>query len=389
MTVSLALVAMTTCCYQQDLAVAVGTAYRANREALSHHGAIVFEESYGRLRAGQLDELARLDWTRGLPLEDGFYAYDGRNAVARHVYSLDVLMKARTRIDEARSSYVLFGWRALTDGETTLYDDVSVAYPDVSPRLLHTTVMRNGYKDFYRNHEIGLNPGNPEPQSFQPPDLGATLGGTAVGAAFRLDRVDADAEIEGQPVVRLEFLVGTEGRMWFWVDLERGAVPLRIRSFAVEPGQQAIQHDFGDLRWVGRAWYPFRSQVAVIENVDGDGRYERGFLREKIITRADFEHKPDPAVFKLTFPEPMVVRNPDTMVQYPLSDVWDLESIGRSAAARAKPLKVAATGANATAPIMPGSRPARAWTRFAMWVAGAVLIVAGGMLLRRRRHAAA
>jgi hypothetical protein len=364
-----------------QLPEAIRTAYDANRGALSAFGTIRFREADGELPSTSrptIDEVAKVDWIRRSPLE-GLYVFDGRSARIDHVHTLHDEVARRVKVGEEAWNTPLSSWRALTDGRTTLLDLFGVK--DDESDLRHNPRLLNGTERFFQNLEFPLQLGNPQPNS-SPPDLGQDLARAAVGRAdWTLARVEENVEIDGTRVVKLEFSGAANGRQ-YWVDLERGAVPLRILDFSNTAGQPMLLWHFDDVRSVGRGWLPFHMILAFLDEQTPDGRVERAFFREKVITEVDFEHHPDRSLFQMEFPEPVPLINITTKVRHDPRRVWDLAAISPAAARRAKPLDMARP--QAAPPPLPGARQGRSPWAVPLIGVGVVLVLLSGIIVSRK-----
>jgi hypothetical protein len=162
--------------------------------------------------------------------------------------------------------------------------------------------------------------------------------------------------------------------------LEHGAIPLRIRE-DLGNDERSIQLDFSDIHRVGdRGWIPFR-QLTFIGILPPGGRPRVESVREIVIQKADFEHRPDRSVFVLELPEARTIVNGSTFRKHPARKVWDLEALSPAAAAQAQPITVAASAAE---PVMPGERePTPTWA-IPLMILGAVLVLITSLLAYRR-----
>jgi hypothetical protein len=216
-----------------------------------------------------------------------------------------------------------------------------------------------------------------------PPDLSQDLTRAAAGRPdWVLSAVEEDAEINGARVVKLTFTVNMDKRRQYWVDLERGAVPLRILDSNNGPGLPAILFHFADVRSVGQGWLPFHMILVIINKLSPDEGAEGIHFREKVITEADFEHRPKRKMFQMEFPEPVPLINVTSKVRHEPRRVWDLAAISPAAARRAKPLDMA--GPQAAPPALPGARPGRPPWALPLIGVGAVLVLLSGIIVVRK-----
>jgi hypothetical protein len=372
----------------RKVAASVGTAYEANRAALSGHGAIRFHCCDGDLVGPSKPDAAanaiRGDWKRRSPSQ-GLYVFDGPNRRYENLYSAEQLLDRR--VQNSPNSWVsrIGGRRLLTDGETTLVDAVRIG-PD-GQTLLHNAACRAGVAHFFQfagNIPLGL--GNSEPADS---DLGRCLRGVTDGTGkAALVSVDEAARLNGVAVVKLVIDDPVGRKHWtFWVDLEHGAIPLQCQVLAFIPHAkltQCDQYNYDDIRWVGKGWLPFRYSYATGPLSADGASIDNLFVREVVVEHADFERPPDRAMFRLEFPEEYGITDSDRRLQYGKRRVWDASYFSRAARARAPSLGPVSLGPSP--PVSEARGAPRGWP-IVLVVTGAALLAAAGTIVFKRRRA--
>ena len=361
---------------------AIVTAHEANRVALDTSGDIRFTFSDGLLPGGvdfrerELAKLARTEYSTA----PGRYLFDRPHRLYEHTVPLEEQARQIIHTGPGEAKSPIFSFRALTDGRTVLYDTVGSSEDDQS--LIHTPWLVDNINQFFDSVNLPLDLGYPEPRNFSIDKVGQEwLDGQG---DWELRSIDTTAALDGRNVVELTFHWG-ELTLIFWVDLERGAIPLRTR---IEGEDRTLKSQlaYNDLRWVGeRGWMPFQMfqfypNDADTPNRPGDGIRYFAFT----ITDADFERTPPREEFAFEFPGIITITNTSTIVAYPSRKVWGLDDISRAAAARGVKWQ---TTEEPPVPIMPGelapSTPLWVWLLIAV---GLCLLAFWGLQLYRRRH---
>ena len=381
----------------------VRNAYEENRVALASSGTLRFHATHGHPGpATSVEEAGRMlnaDWKR-LSRSTGLFIFDGPRRRYENLYPTEQEVALRTKTSRNKGFSPIFSTRLLTDGETTLKDNVDVS-PEDDKTELHTPSSYTGTKVFYQNAiHLPLHLTDPAPSGA---DLGRCLGDLLEGREpMRLVEVNEEAKLDGIPVIKLTIESSNPRQQFiFWVDLEHGAIPLRRCCItAASEGAAAIweQETYSDIRWVGKGWLPFHRSVALgnlTSNaaapsvLPSDGSLSIFLVREMIVNEADFEKRPDAALFALEFPKEFNVLDSDRRLAYGRRRVWTLKDFSPDARARARPIGVASRSPQAS-PTMPNARDVRGWWPAVLLLLGITCVGAAGALLfqRLRRHAA-
>jgi hypothetical protein len=317
---------------------------------------------------------------------EGRYLFAPPNRLYDHALTLQELLRVRVRKGPKTVVMPIGSFRQLTDGEATLGD--TVHFTDEEDDYLHTLALMSGTEPFFSSLSFPLELGDPSPPS---PDLGTVLGGWLNSeGSWKLGSVERDVEYRGRHLVKLTFTRdGKVGeRLMYWIDLERGAIPMRTRE-AASDGSIFFRHiERGDVRWVGgRGWMPFWERDYAYNPEPLESRRPKGIrFVEKLIIRADFDRVPARSEFRLELNEPRGVIHAETLVSYGKRDVWDLDSIAPSAARGHK--RFTADEPPVGAPVLPGERGPGPWWAVPLLVLGMLCLAAGGWTGYRRMRRA-
>ena len=346
-----------------ELLRSIAGAYEENR-AKFPHGIVRYEtldgfaDSTSKAREGSLREVATA------PCE---YTFDGKHALGSRLFPAED-MAGTTTVVGNRSWSRLNSFRAVTNGALTLLEQVSsVPGPQ---RTCRGAVIVAGDSTCYRSIELfPLDLGFSEGARH---DLGGFLRmvlDKAEGTA--IEAIDMDARLDDIRVAKLT-LKGRNGTGTYWLDLERGAIPLYWRD---DVGGALTECFLDDVRAVpGHGWLPFRATVCM-----SGGRVKHVALRD-----VDFDRKPARTAFRLGFPEPIPMANMASGRAYKPRRVWDLDDLPAANSAAAQPIALPSPGA--FQPDLPGEReaPGPPYSTYAA-VAASILIVATALIYRRSR----
>jgi len=218
------------------------------------------------------------------------------------------------------------------------------------------------------------------------------------GKGVTLTGVDDSARLDGIDLVKLSFeLPNPRTQVTFWVDLERGAIPVQTRVVeeAKDHGTLAVwEEHLGDLRRVASGWLPFRmthvsGSTSRREGSGGSpsgGAFSGLLVRETVVDKADFESRPAAAVFALEFPKEVSVIDSDRLLAYGRRRVWTLRDFSPSAQAKARRISL-----KSPFPTQPPAMPleSRSWWPAGLAIVGLACVLSAGALLlyKWRRHA--
>jgi hypothetical protein len=286
--------------------------YKANKDAFAF-GTFHFE--YIRGSSASLSDAESGIFRRSIK-EDGFYAFDAKNARYDLIAHPKDYAAFTTRIDERRTSSTALTLRMLTDGEVTL---VELLRPNESATaFVHSPRIHQGklfYGDAYFHFPLWI--GDSDAREY---DLFSDLNAVKDGR-FSLVELDFGARLDGFTVCKLSF-TWKDGKRTYWIDSSRGSVPLRILSHYNSANRDVI-FIFADLEQVqGAGWLP-RRRIHII----GPG----AIVDRIVVTEIDTRHKPPPSTFQLDFPEPIGLVDGARKLVYPKRKSWSLLNLpGRS-----------------------------------------------------------
>jgi hypothetical protein len=207
-------------------------------------------------------------------------------------------------------------------------------------------------------------------------NLGFELRGALSGNPdYRVSEI-READFEGTRVVFIA-LAYARGRGEFWVDLERGAIPLKrvIRSNGANGDTREIVAYYDDLKLIqGRGWLPFKSTTWY-----GSDKTAKQLL----IQEANFSERPSPTSFGLEFPAETTLVDEAVGLRYPPRKVWDVNSLPAANAVGVEKVEYAASPGTAPLPL-PGERGA---DRTELVFIGVVILALIGSLLAWRHFA--
>lgn len=243
--------------------------------------------------------------------EHGSYVFDGNNARYELIADPQVLAAATKRIDERRSSASLSAFRMLTDGKVTFIDNL---FPDQSgASLKHNPIIVQGVTRFYASGffefplYLGDHSGTSDCNLFT--DLTAIKDGKVT-----LADLDMDAHLDGAKVCKFSF-TWRDGQRTYWIDLNRGSVPLRIDQ-RYNPNNLDSIYIFKKMEHASNGgWLP-RERLLIVKG--------GAILDRIVVTEIDVRNKPRPSAFQLDFPELVRVDDNARKLIYPRSKTWSL-----------------------------------------------------------------
>ena len=303
----------------ETLLRAVADAYDENR-AKFPFGSAEFEYRDGF--AGSL-----VDAVAGKLRDDftatGRYAYDDRKHVLfEKRYPIEALEATTVADANNHAGGRLDSVRLLTNGKVTLQESRSASA--VKGQFAYGHVITAGTDGFERFAEFPLRLGWP---SNDRDDLSAHLRMVLSGAAdTSVETIDQNASKDGVKVVRIA-LKFPNGIVQYWVDLERGAIPL-VRHDEIRGGDtfDFIFSQVGPM--TGGGWLP-SEQTTYLKN---------GRTKKLIVTRTDFTQRPTKADLRLELDTPRRIGNVAAGVSYQSRKVWDLDDLPSSSSKDVLPL---------------------------------------------------
>jgi hypothetical protein len=200
-------------------------------------------------------------------------------------------------------------------------------------------------------------------------DLTAIKDGTA-----SLRELDFDSHLDGLPVCKVSLAYET-ATCTYWIDLNRGCVPLRILNHYNQSNTETTV-SYGDLEQVPDAgWLPRRSLDFI-----GNGTT----VHRMVVTEVDVRNKPPSSVFQLEFPEPVRLVDGAKMLVYTRGKTWSLLKLP---SANSPGTKALAKSFSAFPPDLPGEiEPGLPWAAILPTIALLFLILVSIVVLKRRRR---
>jgi hypothetical protein len=305
--------------FDRDVLRAVADAYDENRAKFST-GNADFEYADGFSDSLADAENAEL---RDQYIAHGRYCFDANNHVLfEKRYPLEAMIAATNWSADDRASSRLDSQRLVTNGKLTFHEVITPSRDKKEYNYGH--IIKPGTKNFFRLADFPLGLACPEESRVDlARHLRMILNGDS-GAA--VDSIDQDAVLDGVKVVRLS-LRFPNGTVQYWVDLERGAIPLRRHDEIKGGSTYDVVH--GDLKLIkGHGWLPFKKVVYL----------KGGRTKRLVVTSADFDVPPGRELFRIEIENERSIANLGEGVSYSRRKVFDLDNLPASSGSNAKPL---------------------------------------------------
>jgi hypothetical protein len=340
----------------------VRVAYSANRASF-RFGQFSFGLTTGTAKNVADAREGRLDSARRAA---GLYVFDESNALYESVYPDDVLLAATHPVGGGKVRVDVSSYRMLTEGEVAIIDRLHVD-PSGDKKVQHAVLTvpasRFGGRVVF---PINLGP-FPSPSFNLADDLDALARGE-----ITLKEFDPSRSLDGRQVAFLS-LRAKNGDRSYWIDLERGGIPLQIRD-DLDAGY-FVQVNFDGLEWqVNAAWLPMVMT--------------KYYSESKIVARVTMENvlidSPPPASrFRLDFPEEVYLVDQVRGKGYAPSKTLSLLNLPRTTSVRRTDQAVAGYQ---PPPPMPGeTTTAWPWPRLLIGAAGLALVAIAAIRMMRSR----
>jgi hypothetical protein len=254
--------------------------------------------------------------------EDGLYIFDEKNARYELTASpKDIAAVTKWAADGRTSTSLASTFRMLTDGKVTFMDFTGVDRASAAmahrPQILPDTRLYRSKFDFplYLGDESG-----PHDDLFR--DLTAIKDGKG-----SLVELDLDARLDGRKVCKVSYKY-KEGTKTYWVDLNRGSVPLRILDH-YNPTNVDFVFAFDDLvHEAGAGWLPRRMLHIIANGIT---------VYRLVVTDIDVQHKPRVSAFHLEFPKPVRLFDEARKLVYSQRKTWGLLDLPSRSSPDARP----------------------------------------------------
>jgi hypothetical protein len=297
--------------------------YKANKQSFAF-GSFRFEYTIG-VSANATDAESGI-YQQSIK-EDGLYIFDGKNARYELTASPKDILAVTRWIDPDRDSTrrksmsLANTFRMLTDGKVTFMDSTGVGRAGAP--LPHLPQISADIRLYRSSFEFPLYIGD---ESGRPYDLFGDLTTIKDGKAS-LAELDLDARLNGLKVCKVSYTY-KDGTKTYWVDLNRGSVPLRILNH-YDPTGTDVVFIFDDLVQVaGAGWLPRRMLHIIANGVS---------VSQLTITDIDVQHKPQLSAFQLEFPKPVRVVDGARQLVYSRRKTWGLLDLPSRSSPDARP----------------------------------------------------
>ena len=302
---------------QEEVAKAVLNAQKANRSMLSR-GKVLYRFYRGDAKSER--EALSGAWTDRTEAKC-LLVFDGRRARLEQIYSIaDLAAHTTFKGNEVSSSRSPV--RVLTDGKVTLVDHQLLS--EDGKTLNHRPIIEPGVESYSRaagDYIAGLS----RPDGGEV-DFRALKSALKHESGLRLESVEPATLDDGASTIHLK-VAGPGYFVEYWVDLEHGAIPRRIRTEAKE-NHRSILQEYHDIRPVAQgAWFPYRE-------VYFD---PRSYALEYLVDQADFSRTPAEGEFQLEFENPVGLFDLARSARYAPRKTWGLDhlpTVGRPDAPR-------------------------------------------------------
>lgn len=355
---------------QAPLTQAIHDAYVANQSSFDMG---VFKFEYAKGKSSNVADARRGDFDPKYSLV-GSYAFQADEARLDSVFPESV-MRETTRFigtDTVQSSLV--SYRVATNGEVSVSEMFTVNRS--RPGMTGSLKMLAGKSHFLEFFEFPLSLGQPD--GIQSDNLGPRLREVLKGnPEYRILELDPNADLEGRGVIKLS-VASPVGREDYWVDLERGAVPLKV-EFHYRDGEVlrlgSVMFNDELTQIPDRGWLPYRRSWH--SDLSDDAI-------QYAIVKANFDKPPTRAELGVDFGEPVALRNESTHMSYSPRKFWDLSALpspGSSEVTKVQPPSVSMD----QVPKLPGQRSSpRNLRLMGLGVLGLLAVIGLRVWMKRR-----
>jgi hypothetical protein len=205
----------------------------------------------------------------------------------------------------------------MTNGEVSVSEMLDV-HPN-RPGYLRAIKMLDGKDFFLQFFDLPLSLGQPDSQ--QADNIAIRLRQVLDGNPdYSVAELSEKESFEDRPVVKLA-IDSPRGRHVYWIDMERGAIPLKTEFQRHDDNALRLASvTFNDnlVNVADHGWLPFRRSWRYESS--GDSGYQK-------ILKAEFNQPPDRSALGLEFDEPVALRNESSKLSYEPRKFWDLASL--------------------------------------------------------------
>ncbi len=314
---------------------AIETAYFANRDSFSR-GRFKFHHAIGR--SNSPESAVRMEWKRRA-VANCLYVFEGTNTRYECLFDLDALVSHRERTEQGGWNSVLSDIRAVSNGKLSLVDRMTPSEDGSS--MLHEPQIELGSQGLFQQVMFPLAIRNPYPGAFR---LGDDLKTARSESNTTHAEVRSTTEVLGDRRVVVVSISRGDMQRTYWVDVERGAIPLRIRDTDRE-GALKFHVEHSDLRLVdNKGWLPYRTVIF----------FDGGLTKSLELQEVDLNGPIGASDFTLAFPTAVPIINIADMVRYAPATEWNLSKLPSSGSPKASKIKLSQP--QPPAPTLPGER---------------------------------
>lgn len=298
----------------------------------------------------------------------GRFVFAGGLARYERIFSEEDIKRTSTRIGNDRV-VVLESFRAATNGAWSIYDT-----PHEPSGVINLSA---GTREFDRDFKFPLSLGRVDAVSVE--NLAQVLMDGLRGTNHtQVYQVVLGVDYEHAKTLKLSLTL-MNGSGDYWIDMARGAVPLKIVDRVAPTKTMRGYHSayyFDDLRHIpGHGWLPFRESWWHDLTSQG-GRIE--------ITRASFGARPKRGSFGLEFPKAIPLYSEAQGMRFAPRKVWDVSDLPSDHSLGAEKVQYASLPAS-DVPKLPGEREPQSSSM--LIILGVVaLVLSAGLLVWARRN---
>ena len=306
----------------KDILIAIADAYDENRASFGY-GSTDFEYHDGY--ADQFDH-ARNGNLRDSYVANGTYVFNGQDGLYTKIFPTEAMTTTSAMQGSNRAYSRLDSYRILTNGKKTLTERIAYV-PEIS-NVIKGYIIAAGPGDFFRYSEFPLDLGRPESLR---DDLAQNIRMSLdVKAHVTVLAVEENIIIDKTKTVHIRLKLSNGDRS-YWVDLERGAIPIRTLDEVV--GGDRIERSNSKLtHFDGRGWLP-------TERTD---YLKGGRVKRIVLKQTSFNQVPSRDAFKLTLDKPTSISDTAAGRYYSARTVYDLNNLPAPSSGESRPLGGAA-----------------------------------------------
>ena len=268
-------------------------------------------------------------------------AFQGGRLIYARMFSDDDVLKARNKTGHNSYSTLVQNVETVSDGTKTLIVNKDLNNDGV---VYHSSYTTLGVEPFFANLLFPLSVGNPNPLAH---DLGRDLR-LALEDQSKFAIHIKNELMDQVATIRID-LETEKSLRTYWIDMEHGAVPLKIRDESKSNVGHFLEIINSELKLVaGISWFPHRMLVS------GSNRK----VQEVVVTRSRLNDPLPPGRFVLKTASPTAVTEavPGGVVRYSPRQNWNLASLPSNHNSREATLFPVAQVPPVAEPVMEGPR---------------------------------